>query len=230
MSKSDPIDLSEQIWERINLEGSRIALAAREGGIPEYAEQLARFLEDSHHSYHGRRLYEEVRSLRETYQHMFAPDPEKGFDWSWEELFPPQPGQPPHEALLELYWDLRLFWEELPTKSVVSKRARGRWAPVFRKDWIDMKSSKTKYSDEMEFREAMIPKNGPAKLFLAVAQLFDYSYTASNCRSVVDRVKNLRRSPDGKAKLRERRRRAAARFRAKNRQSSGPQTDSVGSP
>jgi len=49
-----------------------------------------------------------------------------------------------------------------------------------------------------------MPKNGPAKLFLGVAKLFDYSYTASNCSSVVDRVKNLRRSPDAKAKLRER--------------------------
>jgi hypothetical protein len=229
MSRSDPIDLYEQIWERINLDASQIALAAREGAIPEYAEQLTRFLEGHLHSYHGSRLSEEVRSLRETYQHMFAPDPEKGFPLSWEELFPPQVGQPPHETLLELYWALRLFWEELPAKPVVSKRARGRWAPVFRKEWVEMKSSKTKYS-EMEFREAMIPKNGPAKLFLAVAQLFDYSYTASNCSSVVDRVKNLRRSPDGKAKLRERRRRAAARFRAKNRQSSGPETDPVESP
>ena len=93
-----------------------------------------------------------------------------------------------------------------------SKRARGRWALVFRKEWVETKSSKTNYSDEIEFRKAMMPKNGPAKLFLGVAKLFDYSYTASNCSSVVDRVKNLRRSPDAKAKLRERRRRAAAGF------------------
>jgi len=39
-----------------------------------------------------------------------------------------------------------------------------------------MKSSKTNYSDEIEFRKAMMPKNGPAKLFLGVAKLFDYSY------------------------------------------------------
>jgi hypothetical protein len=227
MSRSDPIDLYEQIWERINLDASQIARAAREGGIPEYAEQLTRLLEDHVHSYHGSRLSEEVRSLRKTYQHMFAPDPEKGFPLSWEELFPPQVGQPSNETLLELYWALRLFWEELPPNSAGSKK-RGRWAPVFRKEWVETKSSKTKYADEMEFR--MIPKNGPAKLFLAVAQLFDYFYTASNCSSAVDRAKNLRRSPNGKAKLRERRRRAQARFRAKMRRSSDSQTDPLESP
>jgi hypothetical protein len=217
MSRSDPIDLSEQIWERINLEDSQIALAAREGGIPEYTEQLASFLKDRQDSYHGSKLCEAYRSLRETYQHMFVPDPENGWIMSWEELFPPQAGQPPHETLLELYWDLALFWSELPTKSVVSKRARGRWAPVFRKEWVETKSSKTNHSDEPEFRKAMMPKNRPAKLFLGVAKLFDYSYTASNCSSVVDRVKNLRRSPDGKAKLRERKRIQAARNREKQR-------------
>jgi hypothetical protein len=227
MSRSNPIDLHEQISERINLEDSRIVLAAREAGIPEHAEKLASWLKDFYWVYFNSRVAEEARGLREIYEHMpvseeWACDGDGGWP-SWDEIFPPQVGQPGHESLLDLYWRLALFWEELPPRLVESKRARGRWAPVFRKDWVETKpSKKIKHSDEIEFREEMTPKNAPAKLFLAVAQLFDRSYSASNCYSVVDRVKNLRRSPETIAKLRERRRRAAARHRAKNRQSSQP--------
>jgi hypothetical protein len=221
MSRSDPIDLHEQISERINLESSKIALAAAEAGIPEYAEKLDSFLKDRYWSCFNSRVAEEARWERETYEHVPVSEEYAGIcdDYerpSWEELFPHQVGQPGHETLLEIYYMLALFWEELPPKSVGSKGRRGRWAPVFRKEWVETKSSKKiKHSDEVEFREEMTPKNGPAKLFLAVARLVDRSYTASRCCSVVDRVKNSRRSPEGMAKLRERRRRAAARHRAK---------------
>jgi hypothetical protein len=65
----------------------------------------------------------------------------------------------------------------------------------------------------------IIPSNPAAKLFLAIAKLFDRFYTAKNCRSVVDRAKNRSRGPDGLAKLRERRRRAAEKYRTKNARS-----------
>jgi hypothetical protein len=54
-------------------------------------------------------------------------------------------------------------------------------------------------------------------LFLGIARLFDNSYSASNCLSVVDRVKDLKRSPSGYARLLERRRIQAARYREKQR-------------
>jgi hypothetical protein len=221
MNRSEPFDLHQQICDRIKLDRPKIEAAAREAEIREYTEQLISSLESFKHTYHQSRIYEELRCWREIYENRSVGEEyadtcggDHGLG-SWDDLYPPQVGGPAHDALLDLFWWLALFWDELPPKSPVSKKARGRWAPVFKKDWIEAKSSKS--ADEAEFREKTVPRNRTAKLFLAVAQLFDPRYTASNCGSVVNRVKDLRRSPGGKAKLRERRRRAAARSRAKNR-------------
>jgi hypothetical protein len=98
----------------------------------------------------------------------------------------------------------------LVRKKKIAKRGKPKtkkllkWAPVFKKDYVDGRGKKQ-------------PDNATARFCLAVARLFDPAYSASNCYSVVDRVKNERRSPKGLAALKERRRRAGRKHRAKAR-------------
>src|SRR5262249_45709992 len=83
-----------------------------------------------------------------------------------------------------------------------------KWAPVFKKEYIGTDDG----------RKKMQPQNATARFFLAVARLFDPASSASNCYSVVDRVKNERRTPKGLAGLKERRRRASHKNRNKAKQ------------
>ena len=72
------------------------------------------------------------------------------------------------------------------------------------------------------FRDAeaglTLPKNVPGEVFLFVAQhCLDRAITASHCNSIVSRVRERRKSPEGKAKRRESNNARAARHRAKTR-------------
>jgi hypothetical protein len=133
----------------------------------------------------------------------------------WNSLFPPRAGQGGSDALLCLYDTLEVIWTDIRSerKSAVGRTKGGKqrskamltWAPVFKKEYVGTDD------ERMEMR----PFNESAEFFLAVARLFDRSYSASNCNAVVDRAKNRRRSPKGQDRLRERRRIAAQRSRSK---------------
>ncbi|WP_441279873.1 hypothetical protein [Bradyrhizobium sp. 63_E2_N1_3] len=232
MTSRNPPDLHEEINRRIKLHPHLIAAAAREGEISEYEDQLIEDLNKLRQSYSDTRLYEEARKTPKLYEN---PEPLQPGDeyydeewvrsggWGpgiWKELYPPAKGQPPHEALRLIYDDLKELWTELRSqidraagrkmqsreKKIPRRKRMLTWAPVFAKEYVEIAG---------EVREQMTPQNPSAKLFLTVAKLFDPLYTASNCYSVVERVKIERKSPEEKLKLRERRRKAARIFRAK---------------
>lgn len=216
--KDEPSSLHDDIGERIDLSSDRIAAAAREGGIAQFAPRLAAALEQFSSTYITERIYEEARGLRETYEpvvqeyvstHKLEPP-----DQVWGNLFPPRVGTPGHDTLLMLYDVLCDFWMQLHAErqalrnlSAENRRKFNvilKWAPVFKKDYIDD-----------DGKEEMRPFNASAKLFLAVAKLFDPVYTARQCNAVVDRAKNRRRTAGGRERLKDRRRTAAKRFRRK---------------
>jgi hypothetical protein len=240
MSENNPISLEDQLRDRMNLTSDAIRAAARDGQIEEHADQLAALVKGLEFTYVQDRIYEEARGLRARYE-MVKPSEEwaEFYDnddggWpegTWDELFPPRPGVQGHDTLLMIHDCLSEFWIGLPpetnsqprrqsqtsSRQIAKTRKRSsRWAPAFKWDWMERKTDKRAKQSEPQLRKELIPKNPAAKLFLAVAKLFDRFYTAKNCRSVVDRAKNRRRRRDGLANLRERRRRAAERFRKKN--------------
>ncbi|WP_141688638.1 hypothetical protein [Bradyrhizobium paxllaeri] len=246
MKAREPIPLEEQLRERMNLTSEAIAAAARDGEVEEYAALLTSLLQGFEHNYIQSRLYEEARALRETYEHVspseeWRPYYENGDGgWRegiWDELFPRRRGQQGHDTLLMIYDLLRKFWEQLPADSRGGLREKriergtarkaaergkrsARWAPRFEWDWVEKKSApkSANRSTEIPLSKELIAHNPSAKLLLAVAKIFDRNYSPKNCRSVDDRAKNLRRSPEGRANLAERRRRAAAKSRAKGQQ------------
>jgi hypothetical protein len=219
---NEPSNLHDDIGERIDLSEQRIAAAAREGGIPEFAPRLYAVLSEFLGTYVTERVYEEARGLRQTYEpvvkeyvstHKLEPPGEV-----WKNLFPPRVGQPGHDTLFLLFDVLGSFWMELHTErralrnlSAENRKKLGvilKWAPVFKKDYVGE-----------DGREEMRPFNASARLFLAVAQLFDPAYTARKCNSVLDRAKNRRRNVGGMEKLKDRRRSAAERSRRNSNRS-----------
>ncbi|UPT88410.1 hypothetical protein HAP41_0000004550 [Bradyrhizobium barranii subsp. apii] len=245
MTDRNAPDLHEEINRRIRLQPHRIAAAAREGEIPEYSDQLAKVLEAIRQSYSDTRVSEEARKTPGIYKNPVPPKPgDEYYDvwgkdggWSagtWDELFPPAKGQPPHEALRLVQDQLKEFWTELrcqmnkaaaqpfsqhrntqgrDTKRASKPKRLLKWAPRFAKEYVQTHTSDGRQQGNI--REEMRPQNPSAKLFLAAAKLFDPSYTGSNCYSVMERLKNDRRSPEGQAALRERRKRAGQRHRRK---------------
>ena len=242
MINDNPIYLEGQIRERMNLSPDAIRAAACDGQIERHVDQLISFVKVLEHTYVQDRVYDEARGLRATYENV-KPSEEwaeayrnddggwrKGI---WNELFPPRRGAQGHDTLLMIYDCLSEFWLELPPDIPSSPRKRehsavrrrvaantrkrsSRWAPVYKRDWVERKIDVRPARSYPNLILELIPANPAAKLFLSVAKLFDPSYTAKNCGATADRAKNLRRRPDGLAKLRERRRRAAAKFRAKH--------------
>jgi hypothetical protein len=233
--------MHEQIGGRIDLSGEPIAAALREGGIldlaeqiPDLKERLTDVLENFSGTYVTERIYEETRRLRKIYEADIEETARtNGFPDVWEDLFPPQSGQVGHDSLRRLYDVLHEFWMQLRAdlnkkasearsdarnqplvrKKKTAKRGKPKtkkplkWAPVFKKDYVGTDDG----------RQETQPDNATARFFLAVARLFDPAYSASNCYSVVDRVKNERRSPKGLAALKERRRQAGRKNRGKAR-------------
>jgi hypothetical protein len=207
MSDIEGINIFEplefEIRKRIKLSSETVEELAAAAGIGQFADGL--FAELSYYGeyYVTDRIVEIVSTQRKRYEPTPVTDPD---DWwydpdtkkRWEEAFPTKRGQPAHETLLEIYRLLYLFWNRLPAGP--NKKRRERWAPRFEKQF-----------------GSTVPCNNMGKLFLGVARLFDHSYSASNCLSVADRVKNLRRSRAGQARLRERKRLQAARYREKQR-------------
>jgi hypothetical protein len=200
----DVFELLElEIRKRIKLSSEAVTELAAAAGIGQFADEL--FAKLSGYEYYVTdRMREIVSTQRKRYEGTPVSDPD---DWwydpdakkRWEEAFPPKRGQPAHETLLEIYRLLYVFWNRLPPDP--NKKRREKWAPRFEKQF-----------------GSTVPCNNMGKLFLGVARLFDHSYSASNCLSVADRVKNLRRSPAGQARLRERKRIQAARHSEKQRQ------------
>lgn len=218
--KNEPSNLHDDIGERIDLAEYRIAVAAREGGISEFAPRLAAVLADFAGTYITERIYEEAGRLRPTYEpvvqqyvRIYQLEPP---DEVWRNLYPPRVGQPGHDTLLRLYDVLGDFWTQLHAERQALRKLSAeyrkklkailKWAPVFKKEYIGTDDGK----------QEMRPFNASAKFFLAVAKLFDPAYTASNCNAVVDRAKNQRRKAGGRKNLNDRRRRAAERFRRKS--------------
>jgi hypothetical protein len=241
----EPIPLEEQLRGRMNLTSEAIAAAARDGEVEQYEALLTSLLRGFEHDYIQSRLQEEARALRETYEHVSPSEEWAPFyendngGWRkgiWDELFPPRRGQQGHDTLLIIYDLLREFWEQLPADTRADSRGQmrthratarngagrrkrsARWAPTFKLDWVEKETAAklARQSSEGAGREELTAHNPSARLLLGVAKIFDRFYSARNCAAVVDRAKNLRRSPEGKAKLVERRRRAATKFRAKN--------------
>jgi hypothetical protein len=243
MSKNVPVSLEDQLRERMNLKSDAIRAAVCDGQIDEHEELLASLVKELEFSYVQDRIYEEARNLRDTYEHVtpseewaeaYENDDGGWPEGAWDDIFPPRQGQQGHDTLLMIHDRLAEFWEGLPpdtdsqprkgnrtsARKVAKARKRSsRWAPTFKWDWVERKTDKRAKPSEPRIRKELVPHNPAAKLFVAVAKLFDRYYTTKNCRAVVDRAKNRRRSPEGIAKLRERRRRAAEKFRTKNTRS-----------
>lgn len=218
MSRNDPSDLHDDVGGRIDLSADRILEAASQAGISQHADRIAATLSDFQGTYITERIYEEARALHKTYEAVaedFATS--HGLEKPgqvWNSLFPPRAGQGGSDALLSLYDALEVLWTEIRSERKAVERTKGgkqrsktmlTWAPVFKKEYVGTEDGK------MEMR----PFNESAKFFLAVARLFDRSYSASNCNAVVDRAKNRRRSREGQDRLKERRRIAAQRSRGK---------------
>jgi hypothetical protein len=239
MNRNDPISLEDQLRDRMNLNSEAIRAAARDGQIAEHEELLANLVKGLEFTYVQDRVYEEARNLRDTYEHMipseewaevYENDDGGWRDDDWDFLFPPRRGQQGHETLLMIYDSLAEFWEDLPPDTNKNSRPRkynhtsarkiaktrkrsSRWAPAFTWEWVERKTDKRASQSGPEIRKELVPLNSAAKLFVAVAKLYDRFYTVKNCRAIVDRAKNRRRSPEGLARLRERRRKAAEKFR-----------------
>jgi hypothetical protein len=235
MTKPETPCLHDEIVARINLSRERVAAAACEGGIPEFAERLAEALDKFHGTYVTERIYEEASRLRAIYKADIEEAARmNGSPDVWEDLFPPRFGQTGHDSLRMLYDVLKEFWMQLRSElkqktyeaqsdvrnqPFVRKNKAPKlggpkakkmltWAPVFKKDYVGD-----------DGREEKRPQNATGRLFLAVAQLFDPAYSSRNCYSVVERVKDEKRSPKGFAGKRERGRRAARKSRSKARSS-----------
>jgi hypothetical protein len=194
--------LEFEIRKRINLSPNAVKEVAAAGGIGQFADEL--FAELSGFEYVMPRMREFVSTQRKKYDvgtkaSDLPPDDPFYVPYDtlrWEDVFPSKRGQPAHETLLEIYRLLYFFWNGLPADS--NKKRRKKWAPSFEKQF-----------------GSTVPCNDMGKLFLGVARLFDHGYSASNCLSVANRVKNLRRSAAGRARLRERNRIQVARYREK---------------
>ncbi len=243
MIENNPISLEDQLRDRMNLTCEAICAAARDGQIEEHADLLIALVNGLEFTYVQDRIYEEARGLRATYEkiqpsedwgELYENDDGGWPEGTWDELFPPRRGTQGHDTLLMIHDRLSEFWLGLPPATNSQPRRQGhsssrqiaktrkrssRWSPAFRWDWVERKTDKRANQSEYQSRKEVIPYNPAATLFLAVAKLFDRFYTSKNCRSVVDRAKNRRRGPDGLAKLRERRRRAAEKSRKKNARS-----------
>ena len=202
MSQPGSTSFEDTIRERIDLSFDRVQKIARDANLAVFAEEILRQLLDFKENYVLSRI---AQQGRETPPDKNAAPNEEYADWleegddgwpkgAWDELFTRKVGQPGHDALLELHDFTAELWTSLPLAP--GKKRRNRWAPVF-----------------MKIEDETIPHNEMAKLFYGIARLFDRAYLPRHCRSVVDRVKNQRRSPEGKARLKERRRKAAARHR-----------------
>jgi hypothetical protein len=208
MSDFEVINIFEplecEIRKRIKLNSEAVKELAAAAGIGQFADELFAELSGYDEYYVTDRIREIVSTQRKRYEGMPVTDPD---DWwydpdakkHWEEAFPTKRGQPAHETLLEICRLLYLFWNRLPVDAN-KKRRREKWSPRFEKQFGDT-----------------VPCNKMGELFLGVVRLFDYKYSAANCLSVADRVKNLRRSPAGWAKLRERKRIQTARYREKQK-------------
>ena len=231
----EPPDLNEGITRRIRLQPDLIEAAAREGGILEHASALGEYLERLKLTYYYTRVYEEARKMPALYPN---PEPFKPGDEYYIEIpedpdetiwvLPPARGQPGHDALRVINDALEVFWMALREDEIeiaaqraikngqVDRKVKAlksnkmlTWAPVFAKEHIEIRG---------KLREQMAPQNATAKLLVSVAQLFDPAFTGSNCYSVVERIKIERKSEEGKAKPRERRRRRLGFTARKNGQ------------
>jgi hypothetical protein len=203
MSDCELIDhcdsLEFDIRKRIKLSSEAVKELAAVAGIGRFADRLLAELRGHYYDdyYVTDRIHEIPSSQRKRYE------PTHPNDWLYDpdakKKRPRKRGQPAHIALMEIYGLLYQFWNLLPAEP--NKKTRERWAPRFEKQFGDT-----------------VPCNKMGELFLGVARLFDPSYSASNCLSVADRVKNLRRSPAGQARRREQNRIHVARHREKQRQ------------
>jgi hypothetical protein len=200
MSDCELIDHCEplefEIRKRIKLSSEAVKELAAVAGIGQFADRLLAelrglYFEDWYVSYRLDEMRFEPTPITDPNDWLYDPDAQK--------KRPRKRGQPAHIALMEIYGLLYQFWNLLPAEP--NKKRRERWAPRFEKQFGDT-----------------VPCNKMGELFLGAARLFDPSYSASNCLSVADRAKNLRRSPAGQARLQERNRIQAARYREKQRQ------------
>jgi len=192
----------DTIRERIDLSIYRVQKVARDANLAVFAGEIWKQLLNFEEKYVATRITELGREAPPDKNH--APDEEysnwiEGGDdgWpkgTWDDLFTPNVGQPGHDTLLELHDFTADLWNGLALEP--GKKRRNKWSPVF-----------------LKIEDETIPHNEMAKFFYGIATLFDRAYLPRHCRSVVDRVKNQRRSPEGKARLKERRRKAAARYR-----------------
>ncbi|OHT19058.1 hypothetical protein [Edaphosphingomonas haloaromaticamans] len=198
--------------ERAWVGGDRAAELAALADVPGEREAVAAMLNGVVGVYVGAMIAEAARDNPPSHE---LPSPDPWADWRGDDGWSDGDhsallakgegaggvGQPARNALLAVYETLWAWWEDLPPPPGMKRR--NLWRPEF-------------------FRDAeaglTLPKNVPGEVFLFVAQhCLDRAITASHCNSVVSRVRERRKSPEGKAKRRESNSARAARHRAKAR-------------
>jgi hypothetical protein len=201
-----PADISfeDTIRERIDISIARVKKIARDSNLTEFEESITQLLVNIEGSYVSSRITELARETPPDrdlpphweYAELFDEGDDGWPEGTYDELFKREVGQPGHVTLLEIHDRISWWWDDLPPNP--GKKRRNRWAPIF-----------------LKIANETVTQNDMATLFLEIAKSFDWAYSARNCHAIIERVKNRRRSPEGQAKLRERRRKAAAKHRQK---------------
>jgi len=183
---------------RIKLtEPERVAHVAAQAGVPLATARVAAFLNALVLGYVDSRIAYEARAVPppralDPATDAWADHRNGGDGWEGnehDELLKRPVGRPPNEPLIYVYDLLAAWWNDLPPPE--GQKRRKVWRPEF----------------ERIEQQTVAVEGTTGELFLYVAKSLDPLYTAENCNAVTNFIKDRSRSPEGKARRHEKRKR-----------------------